>query len=65
MQTLDEIRRALRARTGSEDVPKLLNTRVFLRTGVNLMDAKQARDRSPMMVAKVVGALNDFGYSLS
>lgn len=65
MQTLQDVRRALHARTGAAEIPKLVNTRIFLRTGVNLMDIKPAQNADAGLVAKVVGALSDFGHPLS
>ena len=65
LQTLQDVRRALHARTGTEEIPKLVNTRVFLRTGVNLMDIKPAQNSDAGLVAKVVTALSDFGHPLS
>lgn len=64
MQTLDEVGRALRTRLGTDDIPKVVNTRVFLRTGVNLTEIKQTQNTNPALVTRVVGALADFGYSL-
>ncbi|MBV9775402.1 MAG: hypothetical protein JO040_15710 [Gemmatimonadetes bacterium] len=65
MQSLEEVRHALHARLGATDVPKLVNTRVFLRTGVNLSDIRGDQNADPALVARVVGALHDFGYPLS
>ncbi len=65
MHTLHDVRRAFHARTGAEEIPKLVNTRIFLRTGVNLMDIKPAQNHDTVLVAKVVTALRDFGHPLS
>lgn len=65
MHTLQDVRRALHARTGAEEIPRLVNTRVFLRTGVNLSEIKPAQNADAALVAKVVGALRDFGHPLS
>jgi hypothetical protein len=65
LHTLQDVRRALHTRLGSDEIPKLVNTRVFLRTGVNLAEIKPAQNADTGLVAKVVGALRDFGHPLS
>lgn len=65
MRTLDDVQRALRARVGSDDALKLVTTRVFLRTGVNLKQVRPDQNGDAAMITKVIGALADFGHSLT
>ena len=65
MRTLDDVQRALRERIGSDDAMKLVTTRVFLRTGVNLKQVKPEQNADAAVIAKVVGALAAFGHSLN
>ena len=65
LRTLDDVQRALRARVGTDDALKLVTTRVFLRTGVNLKQVRPDQNADAAMVTKVIGALADFGHSLT
>jgi len=65
LQTLDDVQRALRARVGSDDVMKLVTTRVFLRTGVNLKQIRPEQNADGAVVTKVIGALAAVGHSLN
>ena len=65
MRNLDDVQRALRARVSSDDALKLLTTRVFLRTGVNLKAVRPEQNSDAAVVAKVVGALAAFGHALT
>ena len=65
MRTLDDVQRALRARVGSDDALKLVTTRVFLRTGVNLRQVRPEQNADVALVTKVVGALATFGHALT
>jgi hypothetical protein len=65
LQTLDDVQRALRARVGSDDALKLVTTRVFLRTGVNLKQVRPDQNVDAAVITKVVGALAAFGHSLT
>jgi hypothetical protein len=65
LQTLDEVQRALRTRVGNDDAMKLVTTRVFLRTGVNLKQIRPEQNDNVAMVTKVIGALAAVGHSLS
>ena len=65
MRTLDDVQRALRARVGSDDALKLVTTRVFLRTGVNLRQVRPEQNGDDAIVAKVIGALAAFGHPLT
>ena len=65
LRTLDDVQRALRARVGSDDALKLVTTRVFLRTGVNLKQVRPDQNADAAMITKVIGALADFGHSLT
>jgi len=65
LRTLDDVQRALRTRVGSDDAMKLVTTRVFLRTGVNLKQVRPEQNADAAVVTKVIGALADFGHSLN
>lgn len=65
MKSLDDVQRALRTRVSSDDALKLLTTRVFLRTGVNLKQVRPEQNTDSVVVARVIGALAAFGHSLS
>lgn len=65
LQTLDDVQRALRERVGSDDAMKLVTTRVFLRTGVNLKQVKPEQNADVAVVTKVIGALAAFGHPLT
>lgn len=65
MRTLDDVQRALRARVGSDDAMKLVTTRVFLRTGVNLKQVRPDQNDNAAVVTKVMGALAAVGHSLT
>ena len=65
MRTLDDVQRALRTRVGSDDALKLVTTRVFLRTGVNLKQVRPDQNADAAVVTKVIGALAAFGHPLS
>jgi hypothetical protein len=62
--SLEQIRTALQSLIQDEAKFCLLNTRLILRTGVNLADIKASQASSPAYVAKVLGALDEMGYSL-
>ena len=65
LRTLDDVHRALRARVGSDDAMKLVTTRVFLRTGVNLKQFRPEQNANAAVVTKVIGALAAVGHSLT
>ena len=65
MRTLDDVQRALRTRVGNDDALKLVTTRVFLRTGVNLKQVRPDQNADAAVVTKVIGALAAFGHPLS
>ncbi|HWJ24257.1 MAG TPA: hypothetical protein VNS52_18005 [Gemmatimonadaceae bacterium] len=65
MKSLDDVQRALRTRVSSDDALKLLTTRVFLRTGVNLKQVRPEQNTDSVVVARVIGALAAFGHPLS
>jgi hypothetical protein len=63
MNSLGEIRKVLSAALANPAMFSLVNTRLILRTGVDLSDIKVADDRNPAAIAKVVTALKALGYS--
>lgn len=65
MKSLDDVQRALRTRVSSDDALKLLTTRVFLRTGVNLKQVRPEQNTDSVVVARVIGALAAFGHPIS
>jgi hypothetical protein len=65
VRTLSDVHRALSAKLGKEDIVRLVTTRVFLRTGVNLKQIRQEQNADQNVVASVIGALDGMGYSLS
>ena len=65
MKSLDDVQRALRTRVRSDDALKLLTTRVFLRTGVNLKQVRPEQNTDSVVVARVISALAAFGHPLS
>lgn len=65
LRTLDDVQRALRARVGTDDALKLVATRVFLRTGVNLKQVRPDQNDDAAVVTKVIGALASFGHPLT
>jgi hypothetical protein len=64
VRTLSEVHRALNAKLGKEDVFRMVTTRVFLRTGVNLKQIRQDQDADQKAIASVITALDGMGYSL-
>ena len=64
MRTLDAVKVALRAKTGSDLVSGMVMTRVFLATGINLKDIAPAQADDPAAVATVIGAVRDAGFAI-
>lgn len=65
MNSLKEIETTLRAALGSESMFGLVNTRITLKTGVDLNGIKAFDDRNTEKVGKVIAALESLGYSTS
>lgn len=65
MQSLSEIQTTLRAALGSDALVGLINTRITLRTGVDLRRVDPRDDANPELVGKVGDALTALGFSLS
>jgi hypothetical protein len=63
MNSLEEIRVKLLGLVGSDARLSLINTRVMLRTGINLVTVRPGQTRED--VDKVVKALSDMGYSVA
>lgn len=63
MNSLKEIETTLRAALSSDSMFGLVNTRLTLKTGVDLNVIKPADDRSVEKIARVVEALDALGYS--
>ena len=64
-ENLQSIRDALRRRLKTEVTFKLVRTRVFLRTGIDLDSILPAQNHDAVVVAKVLGALRECGHVLS
>ncbi|MDQ3266862.1 MAG: hypothetical protein M3Y59_24955 [Myxococcota bacterium] len=63
MKTLNQIQRTLLSALGSQAMFSLVNTRLILRTGVDLASIAPAQDVDAALVTKVLGALQAMGYS--
>ena len=64
MQSLEQVRKTLSAMLNNQILFSLVNTRVILRTGVDLVAIKEQEDRDPESVARVLAALKAMGYAL-
>ncbi len=64
LDTLDGIKRVLSTTLNNPSLFSLINTRLMLRTGVDLASIKPADNRNPTAVSKVLGALQAMGYQL-
>ena len=58
------MRAALLARLPDEGMLSLLNARIILRTGVNLVAPKSSHVHDPASVSKVLVALREMGFEL-
>jgi hypothetical protein len=58
------VRDALAARLGEQGKLLLLNSRLILRTGVNLITVRAAQAEDPRLVGKVLAALSEMGFNL-
>ena len=65
LDSLQSIRDALRLRLKTDVTFKLVRTRVFLRTGLDLDSFLPAQNRDAAVVAKVLGALRECGHVIS
>jgi hypothetical protein len=63
-QNLGEVRAALLSKLGDESKLSILNARIILRTGVNLMQPKLSQINDPQGVSKVLSALRELGFHL-
>ena len=64
MKSLAEIRSTLESALGSSALFSLVNTRIVLKTGVDLAQIREGEDHSGESVAKVLTALQGMGYSV-
>jgi hypothetical protein len=65
METLDGIKRVLSTTLNNPSLFSLINTRLMLRTGVDLAAIKATDNRDPSAISKVLGALQAMGYQLN
>lgn len=63
MNSLKEIETTLRSALGSDALFGLVNTRLVLRTGVDLTEFAAVDNRDPAKVSVVLEALKALGYS--
>ncbi len=63
MKSLSQIQRTLLSALGSQAMFSLVNTRLILRTGVDLASIVPAQDADAALVTKVLTALQAMGYS--
>jgi hypothetical protein len=61
---LDGVRSSLIAALKHEGKLSMVNARVILRTGVNLLAPKPAQLKDPQDLAKVLAALREMGFDL-
>ncbi len=65
MRTMDEVRAALVQHLGDEARLVLLNSRIILRTGINLVEPRPAHRTDPVAIARVLSALREMGFELN
>ncbi len=65
LDSLDRIRRALTSSLSNPSMFGLINTRLILRTGVDLAGLHSELNNNPEAVSRVLKALSEMGYSLS
>jgi hypothetical protein len=63
-EDLESVRNSLIAALNHEGKLSMVNARVILRTGVNLLSPKPGQVRDPGDVAKVLAALREMGFDL-
>ena len=64
VNSLEEVQEAFRARVPNDVLRGLVNTRVFLRTGVNLKQVEHKQNTDAELVDAVLSTLAEFGYNL-
>ncbi len=65
IDSLDGIKRELSSTLENNSLFMLINTRLILRTGVDLGSIRPAENRDSTAVAKVLSALSAMGYPLN
>lgn len=63
--SLNDLQFAFQQRVPNEVLRQLLNTRILLRTGVNLRDFSENQNEDAALIEAVLVALKDFGHDLS
>lgn len=63
-KSLDQVRAALLAQLSDEGKLSLLNARLILRTGINLIQPKPNQVHDAAGVSKVLFALREMGFEL-
>ena len=65
VNSLEEVQQAFRVRVPNDVLRGLINTRIFLRTGVNLKAVEKEQNADLELVTTVLRALDEFGYNLT
>lgn len=65
LDTLGDVRDTFRDLVPNDALRGLINTRVFLRTGVNLKEIRPDQSARPELVGSVLKALAELGYTLT
>lgn len=65
VQTLEGLRMLLEKKTKSPIVFRTVNTRLVLRTGINLLAIRPEQSMDPECVDRVAGVLNELGYGVA
>jgi hypothetical protein len=64
LKTLEEIRTMLVGQLKDEGKLSLVNARLILRTGVNLSALRPGQAADPVLLKRVIVALQDMGFKL-
>lgn len=64
LHNLADVRAALKSKLSDESKLSMLNARVILRTGVNLMQPKPSQMHDPKGVSQVLMVLREMGFEL-
>ncbi len=63
-QSLEQVRRTLRLTVNNPSLFSLINTRLILRTGLDLAEIKPADNTNRDSIEKVVSALTAMGFQI-
>lgn len=65
MSSLQSLHLKLKATLKDEASLRMVNSRLILRTGINLIDPAPAQTADPHSVERVLGALRDMGFDIN